>query len=292
MRIGARGSDLAQYQARWVAEILSRDGIDSEQVIIETHGDRFLDKPLDQLGVQGVFTKEIEDALASEEIDLAVHSFKDIATQQPPGLKIVAITRREDPAELLLVRKEVLDSNGSRVPLSTGAVVGTSAVRRERQLLAWRPDLEVRSLRGNVPTRLEKLAQGDYDAIYLAAAGVQRLGLDLTRFEVVRFDPTSFIPCPGQGALAVEMREHDPLAARVRELLNHPETEHATAIERQLLTHFGGGCSLPLGAYTEPAGADWHLAGFWGGAGGPIWDAVTGPETELVAKLHDRLTGN
>lgn len=292
MRIGARGSNLAQYQAHWVADILRRGGIESEQVIIQTHGDRFLDRPLDQLGVQGVFTREIEEALLAEEIDLAVHSFKDMATRQPPALMIAAITERVDPAELLLVRKESFDRTGSKVPLSPGAVVGTSAVRRERQLLAWRSDLEVRSLRGNVPTRLEKLARGNYDAIFLAAAGVQRLALDLTQFEVVRIDPHIFIPCPGQGALALEMREDDPQATRVRELLHHPLTASATALERQLLTRFGGGCSLPLGAYAEIEDQQWQLSGFWGGEGGPLWERVNGAETELAEQLHSKLTGD
>jgi hydroxymethylbilane synthase len=292
MRIGARGSDLAQWQAHWVGDRLTKAGIPVEQVIIKTHGDRVQDKPLHQLGVQGAFTKEIEEALLDGRIDLAVHSFKDMALKQPAGLEIVALSERADPSDLLIVHCDSVEEAGKAFPLAEGAVVGTSAVRRGSQLRALRPDVDLRDLRGNVPTRLDKLRRGDYDAIFLAAAGIERLGLDLTEFHVVRLDPWEFIPSPAQGVLAVEMRADDSAVGEVVKAVHHEESGRLANAERMLLRGFGGGCSLPLGGHARLSGGSWELKGFWGGDGGPRWETVTGEQPDTLAdRLIQRLTG-
>jgi len=280
IKIGARGSELAQVQVRWVGNILQSAGMKLHSTIIKTHGDTVLDKPLSELGRQGVFTKEIEDALFRREIDLAVHSFKDVAIERPKGLEIVAITKREDPADLLIVHKSEFDPNGDVFPLKEGAVIGTSAIRRARQLLALRNNITVKDLRGNVPTRLKKLSNNEYSAIFLAAAGVSRLGLDLSDFKVERLEPSAFIPSPGQGALAIEMRKDDDRGEAVRELLNDDLTARAAQIERSVLAKMGGGCSLPLGAYAEYDDEIWSLHCFWGGdISNPLWRSASGTDS-------------
>lgn len=285
MRIGARGSDLAQWQANWVAQRLNDAGIKTQQVIVKTHGDRVQDRPLHQLGVQGAFTKELEDALLRDEIDLAVHSFKDMALVQPPELKVIAVSEREDPADLLVIRKSSVDHAAPNVPVPEGAVVGTSAVRRGSQLQAMRSDIKLNDLRGNVDTRLRKLSDGMYDAIFLASAGAKRLGLTLDEFHVVRLDPAEFIPSPAQGALAVEMRSDDADVDTVRAAVNDEEVSIAISAERALLKAFGGGCSLPLGGYCTQENGNWRLRAFWGGDGGPIWTEEAGPNPEVLASL-------
>jgi len=293
MRIGARGSDLAQVQARMIEAMLNQAGIATTMVVISTHGDRVLDVPLSQLGTQGVFTKEIEDALLGNQIDLAVHSFKDVASIQPDGLEIVAVTEREDSADLLIIAPEKFLDNGEFLPVSPNSVVGTSAVRRSSQIKAIRPDLEVRDLRGNVPTRLEKLYQGKYDAIFLASAGVNRLRIDMPGYRVIRLDPSKFVPSPGQGALAIEMRSDDPFVSRVRECLHHEPTNQATSIERALLKRFGGGCSLPLGASVQVQDGNWTLRAFWGGGSNPRWTTQTGVHgVELVENAFNALSAS
>ncbi len=291
MRIGARGSDLAQVQARMVESRLNDAGIKTEIVVISTHGDRTLDLPLHQLGFQGVFTKEIEEALLAYQIDLAVHSFKDVASLQPDGLEIVAVTEREDCADLLIIRSDKYLDDAEFLPVARNAVVGTSAVRRATQVKALRPDLEVRDLRGNVPTRLEKLAKGQYDAIFLASAGVNRLGLSLDAYRVVRLDPSRFVPSPGQGALAIEMRSADPLKDQVKTILHHERTAQAARIERALLKKFGGGCSLPLGAWAESNADVWRLHAYWGGGTQVAWTVQDGvDEGDLVELVHKSLS--
>ncbi len=291
MRIGARGSDLAQVQARMIESMLNQAGFETEMIIISTHGDRVLDRPLNQLGTQGVFTKEIEDALVQDLIDLAVHSFKDVASVQPGGLEIVAVTEREDCADLLIARPECCIAGEYFLPLRNKATVGTSAVRRSTQLKALRPDLEVLDLRGNVPTRLDKLRQKEYDAILLASAGVNRLQLNLSEFSVFRLDPQKFLPSPGQGALAIEMRVNDPFKAKVQSCLHHEATHQATVIERGLLKCFGGGCSLPLGAWAHVENEEWRLQAFWGGGFKPKWTSDIGTDTgKLVSEAFNELS--
>ena len=285
MIIGTRGSDLATTQTNTVARLIATGlGLEPQIRIIQTLGDRVTDRPLREIEGRGYFTKEIEEALLAREIDIAVHSFKDMPSKAPDGLAVAAISVREDPADLLIIRPEAYDLRQGRLPVKARATVGTSAVRREMQIRALRPDLELRDLRGNVPTRMAKLAAGQYDAIFLAAAGIRRLKLDLSAFKVARLDPTWFVPAPGQGALAVQMRAGDPHFAEVNNAINNPLTAQATAVERRIQFRFGGGCGLPLGAYAYRDEEDWHVYGFWGGdLNNPIWASVHGSDPITLA---------
>jgi hydroxymethylbilane synthase len=259
--------------------------------IIHTQGDRVTDRPLRELEGRGYFTKEIEEALIAEEIDIAVHSFKDMPSKSPDGLELAAITVREDPADLLIVRPEAYDADAGEIPVRAGAVVGTSAVRRESQMRALRPDAKNKDLRGNVPTRVAKLAVGQYDAIFLAAAGVRRLKLDLSAFRSIRLDPTRFVPSPGQGALAIQMRTTDVNFQAVRNAMHDETTATATAIERAVQARFGGGCGLPLGVYAEKIDGLWRAHGFWNGET-PVWAHVEGTDPNLLADpLYTALNG-
>ena len=292
MIIGTRGSDLATTQTNTVAAFIAeRLGCELQIKIIQTLGDRVTDRPLREIEGIGYFTKEIEEALLARDIDLAVHSFKDMPSKAPEGLALAAISVREDPADLLIVRPDAFDPKQGRLPVAQGAIVGTSAVRREHQVRALRPDLVTRDLRGNVPTRIAKLAAGQYDAIFLASAGIRRLHLDLSSLKVARLDPTWFVPAPGQGALAVQMRADDPQLAAVREALNDSTTAVATSIERRIQARFGGGCGLPLGAYAYHDEDDWHAHGFWGeDISTPVWAPVHGDDPVLLAdELYDSL---
>ncbi len=250
MIIGSRGSLLALWQARHIQARLHQNGIEARIEVIHTTGDRITDVPLARLGAQtstkGLFTKELEDALLEGRIDLAVHSLKDMPTELPAGLELVAIPEREDPFDALVGTP--LD----RLP--TGARVGTSALRRQAQLQALRPDLTVESIRGNLDTRLRKLDEGQYDAIVLACAGLKRLGW-ADRIQH-RFAPHEICPAVGQGALAIEARAGD---YRVTRFLTHQPTQQAVTAERACLREFGGGCQIPLGAHAAWRGGQLHL---------------------------------
>lgn len=292
MIIGSRGSELALVQARTVAAALERQiGVTPEVRIIRTQGDRVTDRPLRELEGSGYFTKELEEALLNQSIDVAVHSFKDMPSRAPDGLVVAAVSAREDPADLIIIRVAAYDSAAGTIPVRSAAVVGTSAVRREAQLRALRPDLELRDLRGNVPTRIEKLDRGDYDAILLAAAGVRRLGLDLRRFKVVRLEPDRFVPAPGQGALAIQVRVAEPRLPVIRAALHDDQTSAATAIERDVQRRFGGGCGLPLGAHARFNGGGWQALGFWSEQDKPpVWSAVDGDDpAALGEQLYRKL---
>ncbi|GAA4923201.1 hydroxymethylbilane synthase [Mucilaginibacter defluvii] len=248
--IGTRGSDLALWQANFVKDSLAAINIKAELKIIKTQGDRILNLSFDKLEGKGFFTKELEEELLAGTIDLAVHSHKDLPTENPPGLIIAAVSEREDPAELLLILKDCVDVR-QKLSVKYGAIVGTSSNRRKAQLLAVRPDLEIEDLRGNVPTRIGKLRDEDYDAIMLAKAGVARLGLDLSEFHVEELTPTELIPAPAQGALAIQIRENDPELFETLQALNHANVAEELAVERKVLKLFGGGCHLPLGCYCR-----------------------------------------
>lgn len=250
LKIGTRGSELALFQARTVQRVVNEKlGLDSKLVIIKTQGDKKLETSLEELEGKGFFTKEIEDALLSGEIDAAVHSLKDLPTQQPLGLEIAAFLKRDDPSELLLVRPEAFVSNET-VPVKAGARVGTSSTRRKAQLKALRHDIALEDLRGNVPTRIRKLREGKYDAILIAKAGVDRLELKLDGLTVKVFDPRVFIPAPGQGIIVVETRSGSE-ESRSLKAVNDERAEKAAAAERKLLALLEGGCRLPLGAFAE-----------------------------------------
>jgi hydroxymethylbilane synthase len=249
LRIGSRGSQLALWQASHISALLRVRGHEIEIEIIQTTGDKITDVPLAMVGTKGglgkgIFTKEIEEALAVGRVDLAVHSLKDLPTELPPGFEIAAITKREDPRDAFCSRHY-----SSFQELPQKARVGTSSLRRQAQLKAVRPDLDIHPLRGNVDTRLRKLEQGEYDAIILAAAGLKRLG----KTELIKQIIPAEIMCPaaGQGALGIEIRLGDTTTRQHLEFLNDPAARAATTCERALLNSLGGGCQVPIGAFAE-----------------------------------------
>ncbi|WP_423149121.1 hydroxymethylbilane synthase [Rubrolithibacter danxiaensis] len=248
--IGTRGSELALWQARFVKDKLAGIGIDAELKIIKTQGDSILNLRLDKLEGKGFFTKELEEELLYGKIDLAVHSHKDLPTQNPPGLIIAAVSDREDPAELLLILKDCVDIK-QKLSVKFGGIVGTSSNRRKAQLLAIRPDLEVDDLRGNVPTRIQKLRNEDFDAIMIAKAGVERLGIDLSEFYVEELEPNDFIPAPAQGVLAIQIRENDKELFEALQQIHNPGVAEQISVERKVLNIFEGGCHMPLGCFCR-----------------------------------------
>lgn len=250
--IGSRGSDLALWQAHHVEAQLKELGHEVEIKIIKTQGDKIQHLSFDKMEGKGFFTKELEDKLLSGEIDLAVHSHKDLPTEHPEGLIIAAVSEREDPSDLLLIRKEKVDSS-KPLELIESPVVGTSSARRKSQLLHHRPDIEIKDLRGNVPTRINKLREAQYDAIMLAAAGVERLKLDLSEFHVLKLHPKEFIPAPAQGVLGLQIRETDADLQQILSHLNNEAVARRIGVERRILNLFEGGCQMPLGAYCEEA---------------------------------------
>lgn len=241
--IGSRGSQLALWQARYVASRLDVLGISTRVEVIKTTGDHLQTASLVEAGGKGLFTKEIEEALLAGVIDLAVHSLKDLPTAMPAGLAIAAIPEREDPRDAILGRR--LED------LPEGARVGTSSGRRAAQLRMLRPDVQIEPIRGNVDTRIRKLQEGQYDAILLAAAGLRRLGLEHEIAAI--FSPDEICPAPGQGALAIETRERDAAFNICAELNDEPSAQ-AVACERAVLAALGGGCQLPVGAFAEVRG--------------------------------------
>jgi len=248
LRLGTRGSDLALWQANHVARIIGeRLGIGCTIEIIKTRGDRIQDVAFRKMEGKGFFTKELQEALLEGRVDLVVHSLKDLPTEEPDGLEVAAIPERANPADLLLLRADV----GAPTPedplaLAYGTVLGTSSLRRAAQALARAPGIEIRALRGNVPTRIRKLRDGEYDAILLAAAGVARLQLNLEGLIAVELPFESMLPAPGQGALAIEARAGEAETSGLRRLHNRGVARCVEA-ERTLLALLGGGCHLPLG---------------------------------------------
>lgn len=248
LTIGSRGSDLALWQANHVKAQIEKLGLKVNLKIIITQGDAIQNLSFDKLEGKGFFTKEIENELLDNKIDLAVHSHKDLETNPPAGLLISAVSERENPAELLLINKTKVDSN-NKWNLASNASIGTSSARRKSLVKAFRADLEIKELRGNVPTRIQKLKDGHYDAILLAKAGVDRLQLDLSDFHVEILDPTEFVPAPAQGVLGFQIREEDDFMKSVLRNLNHKKVKQVIDIERKILNLMDGGCQLPLGVY-------------------------------------------
>jgi hydroxymethylbilane synthase len=244
LRLGTRASALARWQAHWVAEQLHKLGVEVELIGMTTRGDAAQRDTISSLGAPGVFTKELERALLERRIDLAVHSLKDLPTDEVPGLALVAVPLREDPRDALVSRR------GRLAELPAGSVVGTGSLRRRAQLLHARADLQMRDIRGNVDTRLEKLAAGDYDALVLARAGLARLGRQSQITEV--FEPELMLPAVGQGALAIEARDEDGQARAAAARLDDATTHQAVLAERALLAGLEGGCLAPVGAWARP----------------------------------------
>ncbi len=238
--IGSRGSQLALWQAKWIGARLAERGHETRIEIIKTTGDKITDVPLAKVGVKGLFTKEIEEALMDGRIDLAVHSLKDLPTEVPAGLAIAAVPEREDARDAMV---------GARLSdLPAGAKVGTSSLRRAAQLRVARPDLAIETVRGNLDTRVRKLDEGRYRAIVLAAAGLARLGWSHRIAEIL--SPEVMCPAAGQGALAVETRTEGE-AREICAALDHAATRAAVTAERAALAVLGGGCQVPIGAYAE-----------------------------------------
>lgn len=245
LNLATRPSKLARWQTNYVVETLKEywPKLTSKEKVIVTKGDRILDKPLPEIGGKGLFTQELEQALLSKEIDAAVHSLKDLPTDDSPGLMLGAILERGPAHDVLISPKNyTLDS------LPQGAVIGTSSLRRQAQLLAYRPDLLVRPIRGNIDTRVRKVQEGHYDAIVLAAAGITRLGLE--EFISQHISIEIMLPAPGQGALAIQCREDDNQTLEYLFPLDHQITRTAVLAERELLAELEAGCSLPVGAYA------------------------------------------
>jgi hydroxymethylbilane synthase len=277
LRIGTRGSALALWQARSIAQALrTTTGVEPELVIIKTSGDKFQQTSFSQIGTKGVFIKELEDALIEERIDLAVHSMKDVPTEMPQGLTIAAIGKRED------VRDALLSANGATLAsLPQGARVGTSSLRRQSQLLHARQDLRVLELRGNVDTRIAKLKRGEYDAIVLAKAGLDRLGLSGHISEVLPHHVS--LPAAGQGAIGIEARASDAETLRALSALEDAESRSSVTAERAALAELGGGCQVPIGAWGRVADGQFLLdvavlspdgtQRLWEKDSGPVGDA-------------------
>ena len=248
--IGTRGSDLALWQANFVRKELEHRGHEVHIEIIKTQGDKIQDLSFDKMEGKGFFTKEIEDALLRKEIDLAVHSHKDLETNQPEGLEVAAVSSRANPCELLLIRQSAHEEN-ALWGLKKDAIVGTSSARRKSQLLALRPDVQIKELRGNVPTRVEKLKTGAYDAILLAKAGILRLELDLSDLVCIDLTPDEFVPAPAQGALALQVRSSASELKNILKQINDPAVQKLVHLERSVLNLMDGGCQLPLGVYCD-----------------------------------------
>ncbi|GJM23462.1 MAG: hypothetical protein DHS20C15_33770 [Planctomycetota bacterium] len=294
LRLGTRGSDLALWQANFVKDALhAAPGVeDVELVIISTTGDEVLDRPLQEVEGQGFFTARLERALLDDEIDLAVHSHKDMALQSPEGLLIAAVPERGPVAERLLIHPDAHDQNAPLLPLTRRAKLGTSAPRRAALLEALRHDLEIVALRGNVPTRVERVQEHRLDAVLLADAGLTRLGLDLGDLISVTLPVELMVPSPAQGALGIQCREADSeLRELLARVLHHAPTAEQIDAERAVLALAGGGCHLPLGALVQAEVAGWFRARLFVGAGLPTredpsrWIETTAATAREAAEL-------
>jgi hydroxymethylbilane synthase len=274
LRIGSRGSQLALWQANHIAGLLRGQGNVVEIEIIKTTGDRLQEVTFAEVGSKGMFTKEIEDALAEGRVDLAVHSLKDLPTELPEPFALAATPPRVDPRDAFVsVKYESLSA------LPQGAKVGTSSQRRRAQLKALRPDIDAIEFRGNVDTRLRKLAEGQVDAILLATAGLERLGK--TDWVREKLDPKSFCPAAGQGSLGIETRKGDTATIEAVAFLDHAPTRFAVTAERAALAALGGGCQVPIGIHCREAMLESGI-----GPTDEIFAVVAAPETGKAVRVH------
>jgi len=275
LRIGSRGSQLALWQANHIAGLLRGQGHEAEIEIIKTTGDRLQDVTFAQVGSKGMFTKEIEEALADGRVDLAVHSLKDLPTELPEPFVLAATPPRADPRDVL-----VSVNHASLAALPKHAKVGTSSQRRRAQLKGLRPDLDLVEFRGNVDTRLRKLAEGQVEAILLAAAGLDRLGK--TDWVRERLEPKDFCPAAGQGALGIEARKNDEATVDALSFLDHADTRFAVTAERAALSALGGGCQVPIGIHCRREYAlDGAVMGW-----NEIYGVVASPDTGELVRVH------
>ena len=300
IRVGTRGSRLARVQSRDVAQQIEQLGYEVELVLIKTLGDQQQTVPFEKVGPAGVFVVEIEKALLDNRIDLAVHSYKDLPSAHPEGLVVAAVPERLDPSDALLVREDTLDESDA-LPVRKNGVVGTASKRRESWVAAQRPDLTTKLLRGNLPTRVRKLVDNEYDAILLAWAGIHRLArgaerqgeqpLPLENIRIERLDPELFVPAPSQGAIAVQIRVADEKLQAVANQLDDAPSHREVRAERALLERVEGGCNLPFGAWctTEEHG-NLRMLAMLGVEGGVV--KVEGRHSdpiELAASLYAEL---
>jgi hydroxymethylbilane synthase len=276
LRIGSRGSQLALWQANHIAALLRGEGHTVEIEIIKTTGDRLQEVTFAQVGSKGMFTKEIEEALADGRVDLAVHSLKDLPTDLPEPFALAATPARVDPRDAF-----VSVNYTSLASLPKGAKVGTSSQRRRAQLKALRPDIDALEFRGNVDTRLRKLAEGQVDAILLASAGLERLGK--TDWLRERLDPKNFCPAAGQGALGIESRKGDAATIEAVAFLDHEPTRFAVTAERAALAALGGGCQVPIGIHCRAGIA---IAGSGIATTDEVFAVVADPETGMAVRVH------
>jgi hydroxymethylbilane synthase len=273
LRIGSRGSQLALWQANHIAALLTGQGHEVEIEIIKTTGDRLQEVTFAQVGSKGMFTKEIEEALEVGRVDLAVHSLKDLPTELPAPFALAATPPRVDPRDVLV---SVQYKSLAEVP--QGAKVGTSSQRRRAQLKALRPDIEAVEFRGNVDTRLRKLAEGQVSAILLAAAGLDRLGK--TDWVRERMSPLQFCPAAGQGSLGIETRKNDASTLDALSFLDHAPTRFAVTAERAALAALGGGCQVPIGVHCRAGASGWEIFG-----------VVAAPESGEAVRVHHAVKG-
>ena len=278
LRIGSRGSQLALWQANHIAGLLRGQGHDVEIEIIKTTGDRLQEVTFAQVGSKGMFTKEIEEALAEGRVDLAVHSLKDLPTELPETFALAATPPRVDPRDAF-----VSVNYASLASLPQGAKVGTSSQRRRAQLKALRPDIDALEFRGNVDTRLRKLAEGQVDAILLASAGLERLGK--TDWLRERLDPKEFCPAAGQGSLGIETRKGDVAIIDALAFLDHGPTRFAVTAERAALAELGGGCQVPIGIHCRDGIVDNE-----GGPTDEIFGVVASPSTGEAVRIYHSAT--
>ena len=271
LRIGSRGSQLALWQANHIAALLRTQGHTVDIQIIKTTGDRLQEVTFAQVGSKGMFTKEIEEALAAGSIDLAVHSLKDLPTELPEDFALAATPQRVDPRDVFVSK-----DHPNLASLRQGAKVGTSSQRRRAQLKALRPDIVSVEFRGNVDTRLRKLSEGQVDAILLAAAGLDRL--EKTEWIRERLDPAQFCPAAGQGSLGIETRKDDAATIAALAFLDDPDTRFAVTAERAALAALGGGCQVPIGVHCRPATA----------SDIEIFAVVAGPESGEAVRIYER----
>jgi len=286
LRIGSRGSQLALWQANHIAALLRGQGHEVEIEIIKTTGDRLQEVTFAQVGSKGMFTKEIEEALAEGRVDLAVHSLKDLPTELPPPFALAATPPRVDPRDAFVSVRF-----GSLAQLPNGARVGTSSQRRRAQLIALRPDVDAVEFRGNVDTRLRKLAEGQVDAILLASAGLDRL--EKTEWVRERLEPKEFCPAAGQGSLGIEPRKNDAATIAAIAFLDDADTRFAVTVERAALAALGGGCQVPIGIYCRRAAPEqgWQNRSS-AGTLDEVFAVVADPKTGSTVRIYHRAERN
>jgi hydroxymethylbilane synthase len=294
IKIGTRGSDLALWQANFVKSELEKLGCTVKINIIKTQGDKIQHLSFDKLEGKGFFTKEIEEALLNKSVDLAVHSHKDLETNGPKGLEIVAVSDRENPSDILLIQKDAFCPS-KPLSLKEGAIVGTSSARRKALLKAFRSDIKLKDLRGNVPTRIDKLRKENYDAIVLAYAGVSRLNINLSQFQVEQLKPQEFVPAPAQGVLGLQIRSNDDETRKYVCQLNNASVKSIINIERGVLNKLNGGCQLPLGVYVEKINGKYEVWTALGQEDGSLrriqstFDSEDGAADSIVAELKKKV---